>query len=537
MLKENDNKNVVTLDGLTVQFDDIVALSKTNSVCNVSSSSINNVANNRKLFEDIVASNIPIYGVTTGYGEMVYVLVENDKETELQTNLVRSHCAAVGPIFTEEESRAILSLRINALIRGYSAVRPELIERMVFYLNEGIIPVIPQIGSLGASGDLGPLSHIAITLIGEGYVFKNGRKVKTQEVLAERGIVPLELKFKEGLSLINGTSAMTGVGVLVVNGGFKQVKQAEIISAFVLETQKASNSPFLPEGHDVARPHQGQIDCARNIRILTCDSNLMISHEALRMEAVKQKGASSDIYSTDIYLQKAYTLRCIPQVLGSVRDSLYHAKSTLEIEINSSNDNPLFFEGKEIFHGGNFHGQPIATVLDLTAIALTQLGIMSERRINRLLNRYLSNGLPEFLVKSSPGLNCGFAGAQYPATSLVAENRTICSPASIQSVPSNGDNQDVVSMGLISARNAKRILDNNNYILAVEYLAGAQAVDISGCYNSLSKAAKVTYNKVRSIVSTLEYDRYMSDDIELVADLLSNGELLDSIEEIGISLV
>jgi MIO-dependent L-tyrosine 2,3-aminomutase len=426
-----------------------------------------------------------------------------------------------------------VAARLNALAKGYSAVRPALLERLALYLNEGITPAIPEIGSLGASGDLGPLAHIASTIIGEGYVLRSGKRVETGAVLRERGIEPLELKFKEGLALINGTSAMTGLGSLVVGQALTQVRQAEIVTALVLETLLASTSPFGAEGHDIARPHQGQIDTAHNMRLLLAGSGLAVEHAELRRQAQEQK-QNGEVHRTEVYLQKAYTLRAIPQVVGAVRDTLYHAVNKLEIELNSSNDNPLFFEGKEIFHGANFHGQPIAFVMDFVTIALTQLGVFSERRTNRLLNRHLSD-LPEFLVAADPGLNCGFAGAQYPATALVAENRTI-GPASTQSVPSNGDNQDVVSMGLISARNARRVLWNNDKILAVEYLAAAQAVDVSGRYEQLSPAAKVTYDAIRSLVPTLGRDRYMGDDIELIAAALSQGQFVDALAGVTVEL-
>ncbi len=487
----------------------------------------------RLMFEDHVREGVPVYGVTTGYGEMIYMLVDVSKEVELQTNLVRSHSAGVGPAFAEDEARAMLAARLNALSRGYSAVRPELLERLALYLNRGIIPAIPEIGSLGASGDLGPLAHIATTIIGEGYVLRDGGRTATGPVLEEHGIKPLELRFKEGLALINGTSAMTGLGALVVGRALDQVRQAEIVTALVVEALHGSTSPFQAEGHDIARPHQGQIDNAANMRALLHGSDLAVDHADLRQQAQEQQ-TGGDVSRTDVYLQKAYTLRAIPQVVGAVRNTLYHAASTIEIELNSSNDNPLFFEGKEIFHGANFHGQPVAFVMDFVTIALTQLSVFSERRTNRLLNRYLS-GLPEFLVADDPGLNCGFAGAQYPATALVAENRTI-GPASTQSVPSNGDNQDVVSMGLISARNARRVLSNNNYILAVEYLAAAQAVDISGRYNGLSPAGKTTYDEVRALVPTLKRDRYMADDIELIATAIRTGKFLDAIKRSDVEL-
>lgn len=530
-------KNVTLLDtNLSVDFDgenveilDIRRIAEDGAPCKVAPAALTRAAASRQQFEETVRAGVPVYGVTTGYGEMIYMLVGTAKEVELQTNLVRSHSAGVGPIFAEDEARAIVAARLNALSKGYSAVRPELLERLALYLNLGITPAIPEIGSLGASGDLGPLAHIASTIIGEGYVLKNGRRTETATVLREHGIEPLELRFKEGLALINGTSAMTGLGCLVVSRAMEQVKQAEIVTALVVETLLGSTSPFQAEGHDIARPHQGQIDTAFNMRNLLDGSALAVSHHELRTQAAAQ--SSGDVSRTDVYIQKAYTLRAIPQVVGAVRDTLYYATKTIDIELNSSNDNPLFFEGKEVFHGANFHGQPVAFAMDYATIALTQLGVFSERRTNRLLNRYLS-GLPEFLVSTGePGLNSGFAGAQYPATALVAENRTI-GPASIQSVPSNGDNQDVVSMGLIAARNARRVLSNNNYILAVEFLAAAQAVDVSGRYDGLSPAGKAAYNQIRSLVPTLEHDRYMSDDIEAVAGALSRGEFLEAARDV-----
>lgn len=461
---------------------------------------------------------------------MIYMLVDTSKEVELQTNLVRSHSAGMGPVFAEDEARAILTARLNALAKGYSAVRPELLERLALYLNTNITPAIPEIGSLGASGDLAPLAHIASTIIGEGYVLRDGQRVQTGAVLREAGIEPLQLRFKEGLALINGTSAMTGLGSLVVRRALDQVRQAEIVTALVVETLHGSTSPFQAEGHDIARPHRGQIDTAFNMRALMRGSQLAVDHADLRRQAAEQHSGDG-VSRTEVYMQKAYTLRAIPQVVGAVRDTLYHAVATLETELNSSNDNPLFFEGKEVFHGANFHGQPVAFVMDFVTIALTQLGVFSERRTNRLLNRHLSVGLPEFLVAGEPGLNSGFAGAQYPATALVAENRTI-GPASTQSIPSNGDNQDVVSMGLIAARNARQVLANTYRILAVEYLAAAQAVDLSDSYSRLSPAGKATYDRVRELVPTLDRDRYMSDDLELIAAALSRGEFCSTLAEV-----
>jgi histidine ammonia-lyase len=463
------------------------------------------------------------------------MLVDPSKEVELQTNLVRSHSAGVGPLFNETEARAIVAARLNALAKGHSAVRPAILERLQLYLNLGITPAIPELGSLGASGDLAPLAHIASTVLGEGYVLRDGAPVATGPVLQQHGLQPLDLRFKEGLALINGTSAMTGLGALVVGRAMEQVRQAEIVAALVIETLQGSTSPFLVEGHDLVRPHPGQVDSAANMRALMYGSGLTVSHADLRQELAGNKEAGKAVQRTDVYMQKAYSLRAVPQVLGGVRDTLYHARDTIEIELNSANDNPLFFEGREIFHGANFHGQPVAFVMDFVTIALTQLGVLAERRINRLLNRHLSYGLPEFLVMGDPGLRCGFTGAQYPATALVAENRTIA-PASTQSIPSNGDNQDVVSMGLISARNARRVLANNDTILAIELLAAAQAVDLSGRGARLSPAARAAYGLTRSLAGTLDEDRYMADDITRVADALARAELADVVRDAGVEL-
>lgn len=520
-----DTTTPVIFDGDNLGIPDLRRVAQDQAPCAVAPAALERAAKSRAQFEDLVNQGIPVYGVTTGYGEMIYMLVDPSNEVELQTNLVRSHSAGVGPLFAEDEARAILAARLNALAKGHSAVRPELLERLALYLNLGVTPAIPEMGSLGASGDLAPLSHIATTVIGEGYLLRDGVKVATGPVLRELGIEPMELRFKEGLALINGTSGMTGLGALVVEGALEQVRQAEIATALVVEALRGSTSPFMPEGHDIAKPHPGQIDTAANLRTLMSGSDLTLAHSQLRgqVQAAKQEGTS--VQRTDVYMQKAYSMRAIPQVLGAVRDTLYHARAKVDIELNSANDNPLFFEGMEIFHGANFHGQPVAFAMDFVTIALTQLGVLSERRTNRMLNRHLSYGLPEFLVTGDPGLNSGFAGAQYPATALVAENRTI-GPASTQSIPSNGDNQDIVSMGLIAARNARRVLRNNETILALEFLAAAQAVDIAGRRDGLSPAGRAAYDVVRDVVPTLDHDRFMADEIEQVAAMISRGDFL-----------
>lgn len=532
--KTHTSHEKIRLTGEGLTSADVAAIAGVGAAPDVPQPVMERVRQARAAFEAIAERNTPIYGVTTGFGELVHNWVDIDHERELQENLLRSHCAGVGPAFSTEEVRSMMAARLNSLVRGYSAVRPEVVQQLLKYLSAGVTPVVPEVGSLGASGDLAPLSHIAITLIGEGYVCgPAGERVPTLQLLKQKDISPIVLKYKEGLSLINGTSAMTGLACLLVERFSRQTAQAEIVTALALEALRASTGAYMPSGHDVAKPHPGQIRCAANIRRLVEGTKLMAVHEDLAAE-MKARAGDQKNTGTGVFIQKAYSLRCVPQILGAVRDTLTHCRRVVELELNSSNDNPLFFDNEEVFHGGNFHGQQVAFAMDFLAIAATQLGVVSERRLNRFLNPYLNNDLPEFLASQNAGLSCGFAGAQYPATALIAENRTICSPASIQSVPSNGDNQDVVSMGLIAARNARRIVDNNNYILAVELLAACQAIDLGTARSGLSPAGAAVHDFVRSHVPTLAKDRYMSDDIEWIAQALREGRLLDAVASCGI---
>jgi histidine ammonia-lyase/tyrosine ammonia-lyase len=534
--KIESSKEAITVNGEGLRTADVAAIASAAAMPQVSEPVMDRVRESRAAFEAIAEKNTPIYGVTTGFGELVHNWVDIDHERALQENLLRSHCAGVGPSFGVEEVRAMMVARLNSLVRGYSAVRPKVVQQLLKYLAAGVTPIVPEIGSLGASGDLAPLSHIAITLMGEGYVRgENGESVPTEQVLLQKDISPIVLKYKEGLSLINGTSAMTGLGSLLVERFSRQTAQAEIITALSLEALRASTGAYMPSGHDVAKPHPGQIQCAANIRRLVEGTSLMAVHEDLTAE-MKARAGDEKNTGTGVFIQKAYTLRCVPQMLGAIRDTLSHCRRVVEVELNSSNDNPLFFDNEEVFHGGNFHGQQVAFAMDFLAIAATQLGVVSERRLNRFLNPYLNNDLPEFLASKNAGLSCGFAGAQYPATALIAENRTICSPASIQSVPSNGDNQDVVSMGLIAARNARRIVDNNSYIMAVELLAACQAIDLSDAKAGLSTAGAAVYDLVRGQVPMLSSDRHMSEEIEWAARAIREGQLLNAVSFAGIQL-
>jgi histidine ammonia-lyase/tyrosine ammonia-lyase len=528
-----------SLDGHSLRIADVAAIARGELTVRLDDAVLGRVRASRAGLEALAERGTPIYGVNTGFGEMVRHWVDKDDGAALQENLLRSHCAGVGEIFSREEARAMMVARINSLARGYSAIRAEVLSRLVDYVNLGVTPAIPHVGSLGASGDLAPLAAMAITLTGEGYVLDSrGARIPAKSVLQEKGIAPVKLKYKEGLSLINGTSAMTGLGCLVLERFRAQVLQAEIVAALALEALQASTGAFMAEGHDQGKPHPGQVASAANLRRLTDGSGLAQSHERLaaQMRAASLDKTSTGKPGTEVFMQKAYSLRCIPQILGAVRDTLEFCAGVVERELNSSNDNPLFFGGDAVFHGGNFHGQHVAFAMDYLAIAATEVGVISERRLNRLLNPHLNRALPEFLIAKHAGLRCGFAGAQYPATALVAENRTLCSPASIQSVPANGDNQDVVSMGLIAARNAKKIVDNTSYILAIELLAACQAVDLIGGGEKLSQAGRAVHGFVRESIPSLDADRYMSDEIEVIAELLRKGTFVSVVEDRGIQV-
>ncbi|MGW4855949.1 tyrosine 2,3-aminomutase [Streptomyces sp. NPDC004288] len=504
------SNNTVSFDGRTLTIDAVRRVAEEGARSRVAPQATASALRSRAALDELAERGVVIHGVTTVHGEPTLVPRGSREEAELQHNLIRSHSCGVGALFAEDEARAIVAARVNSLARGYSAIRPVVLERLSLYLNRGISPAIPEVGSLGA-GDLVPLAHLASTLIGEGYVLQDGRPVETATVLASEGIDPLELRSKEGLALLDGCSATTGVGALVVERALLQTRQAELISALLNDVLCGSAGAFLAQGHEAGRPHRGQSDSAANLRALLSGSR--------SVTAPGEAGSRP---------RRASALRAVPQILGAVRDTLDHARATLETELNSAGDDPLFFEDGEVFHGANFHGQPLAFALDFVTIALIQLGVLAERQLDLVLSGHPDRGLPEFLVAAAPGLNRGFAGAQHPAAALVAENRTI-GPASTQSVPSHGGHQDVVSMSLVAARNARRVWGNNNRILAVQYLAVAQAIDVSRRFDDLSPASQATYDAVRSLVPALGVDRYMADDIELVAAALSRGEFLTAL--------
>lgn len=422
----------------------------------------------------------PMYGVNTGFGELAHVAVPPRYMTDLQVNLLRGHAAGTGPLFAEPVVRAILAARINALARGYSGVATSTLQLMTDMLNRGIHPIIPEQGSLGASGDLAPLSHMALPLIGEGEVTVAGERLPAAAALDRHGLKPVVLGFKEGLALINGTSAMTGAATIALLDAYALAEVAILLSGITIECLRGSTRAFDARGHEL-RGHRGQILVAERLRALLTGSKLTRHHAELMSAIEAQVAAQDGVVDTGVYIQNAYTLRCVPQILGPIVETLSFCRSIIERELNSCNDNPLILDSANAsFHGGNFHGQYVATACDYLAIAVTEIGVLAERQLNRLVDPATNGELPDFLALSSSGLACGFMGAQYTATSIASENLDLAAPSSVKSIPSNGQNQDVVSMGLNAARRCLRLSANVAAILSVLGAACYQAAYIVG---------------------------------------------------------
>jgi histidine ammonia-lyase len=443
-----------------------------------SADSLIKVEKSGEAVEKIVKQKKVVYGITTGFGKFSDVLIESDDVEELQWNLIHSHACGVGEPFPEVVSRAMVLLRANALLKGYSGVRPIVIERLLDLLNTHIHPVIPQQGSFGASGDLAPLSHLALVLMGEGEVLYKGERVKAITALSKESVVPLTLKAKEGLALINGTQAMTAMGLVNYIEAEQLAYQTEAIAALTLEGLRGIEDAFDSRVHEV-RGYRQQTEVAERIRRMVSGSQLIIKQGGLRV-------------------QDAYSLRCIPQVHGASWQALDYVKEKLEIEMNAATDNPLIFDdGEKVISGGNFHGQPIAIVMDFMKIAVAELANISERRIERLVNPQL-NDLPPFL-SPVPGLQSGAMIMQYCAASLVSENKTLAHPASVDSIPSSANQEDHVSMGTIASRHAHQMIQNVRRVLAIELICALQAVEFREV-DKMASFTKAFYQEARKII-------------------------------------
>ena len=502
-MKNSTEKLVIT--GFDLTGDDVVQVAREYQQIELSECSYKKILRANAVVKKKIESKKPVYGITTGFGKLSTVFIEQEQSSQLQKNLIMSHACGVGKPFTEEVVRAIMLLRLNTLSNGHSGVNLRVVETLVEMLNKRVHPVVPEKGSLGASGDLANLAHIALVMIGLGEANYNGKTMDGAEAMKEAGIATIELEGKDGLGLINGTQIMTGLGAMYIHEAELLMKTANIAAALTLESLKGLTSAMDPRIHKV-RPHKGQMECAAFVLRLLEGS-----------EYVNKSGR----------VQDAYSLRCVPQVHGASMDTINYSKGVIETEINSVTDNPLVFpDEEEIISGGNFHGQPLAFAMDFLAIALSEIANISERRIERLVNPQLSE-LPAFLAKHS-GINSGYMIAQYTAASLVSENKIYASPASVDSIPSSGNQEDHVSMGSISARKAGDIIDNVRNVLAIELMCAAQAIDLQD-KAKMGKGTKAAYDTVRSTIPTLDSDRVLYYDINKMSQLLRSGQLVDNV--------
>jgi histidine ammonia-lyase len=462
----------------------------------------------REVVEKLLRENRVAYAINTGVGKLSDVHIEPAQNRLLQVNLIRSHSAGVGEPLTQEETRAMMLLRANSLAKGFSGVRPDVIDLICAMLNKGVHPVIPSQGSVGASGDLAPLAHLALGMMGEGEVWFENARMKSADALSRAGIKPLVPEAKEAISLINGTQAMLAVGTLSLLAAETMAETADVLGAMTLDALQGTDVAFDARIH-AARPHAGQTKVAANLRKLLAGSQIRESH--------KDCGR----------VQDAYTMRCIPQVHGAVRDTLDFCRRTFEIEMNSAVDNPLVFvkghaEG-DIISGGNFHGEPLAFALDYMAIVLSALAGISERRIERLVNPALNEGLPPFLAPDA-GINSGFMMPQVTAAALASENKVLAHPASVDSITTSGNKEDFVSMGMIAAIKLKKVVANTTNVLAIEACAAAQALDFLAPLKS-SAPLQRAHAAIRKVSPKIEHDRVFADDFVKLAELIRAGGL------------
>ena len=492
------------LNGQSLTIQQIADVAARREQVTLSANARERVERARQVVEQIVAEGRTVYGVNTGFGKLSDVSIERSDLRQLQLNLVRSHSCGLGEPLSVEEARAMLLLRANVLASGYSGARPLVIDTLIALLEKGVTPVIPEKGSVGASGDLAPLAHLALAAIGEGEAFYEGERLPSAIALERAGVASLKLEVKEGLALLNGTQAMGAVGGLALHRAERLVRLADVAGAMALEALRGTPVAFDERIHE-ARPHPGQIAVAAHLRQLMSDSEIRKSH-----------------LNNDPRVQDAYSLRCMPQVHGAVRAALAHAREVVEIESGSATDNPLVFSDTgEVLSGGNFHGAPLALVFDYAAIALTDLISITERRIDRLVNPDSNEGLPPFLT-TQPGISSGFMMLQVSAVALLNEAKVLAHPASIDNVPTDGGKEDHVSMGMTSATKLRSVVKLAEMTTAIELMTAAQALDYRAPLTP-GRGVKQAYDLVRGLVAPLTEDRATSKDIEQIVNAIRRG--------------
>ena len=498
----------VIIDGNSLTIEDLVNVVRRGYIVEMSEEAVKKVEKSRSMVDKYVDEGKVVYGITTGFGKFSDVMISKSETKELQRNLIISHSCGVGDPFDEEVVRGVMLLRANALSKGFSGIRLSTLSTLIEMLNKGVHPVIPEKGSLGASGDLAPLAHMVLVMLGEGEAYYKGERMPGNKAMELANITTVELTSKEGLALINGTQVMTSVGALALYDGMNLAKIADIAAALTAESLNGIVTAYDKKVHEV-RPHNGQINTAKNLLKLLEKSNMTTVQGELRV-------------------QDAYSLRCLPQIHGASKDAINYVKEKVDIEINSATDNPLIFgEEDQVISGGNFHGQPMALSFDFLGIALAELANVSERRIERMVNPALS-GLPAFLVEKG-GINSGFMIVQYAAAALVSENKVLAHPASVDSIPSSANQEDHVSMGTIAARKARSILDNARKVIAMELLSAVQAIDLRG-NKGLGEGTKIAYDLIREQTPKIEDDIIMYKEINKCEELIKSNVILEKIE-------
>ena len=507
MVAESNNKVILNTSGTT--FADVIAVARNNAKVLIGPEASAAINASRKYIEDYATGNVPIYGVSTGFGALANRHIEVEDRTQLQKSLIRSHAAGMGPAVEREVVRALMFLRLRTMASGRTGVRLKLAQAYADFLNAGITPVVPEFGSLGCSGDLAPLAHCALALMGEGIVRdKQEEEMPALKAMAAVGIEPIELAAKEGLALINGTDGMLGMLIMACADLDALCTVADITAAMSVEGLLGTDRVFAPDLHGPLRPQVGQTASAANIYALLKGSGIVASH-----------------LENDSKVQDAYSLRCAPQVNGAVRDTIEYASTIARRELQSSIDNPVVLPDGRVESNGNFHGAPVGYVLDFLAIAATDLGSMAERRTDRMLDQNRSSGLPPFLAYD-PGVDSGLMIAQYTQAGLVSENKRLAVPASVDSIPSSAMQEDHVSMGWSAGRKLRKVIENLTRILAIELVVAARAIDLRQGLTSSPAIANVV-RELRMVVPGIGPDRWLSPELEAAVRLVQNGKIAD----------
>lgn len=512
MIKAVKSIKEVVLTGHDLTLAELVAVARYDAKIKLAESAIESIKKSRAIVDNIVNSNSVVYGITTGFGSLCRVHISKEDCSQLQENLIRTHSCGFGKPFSREATRAMMLIRANALVKGYSGIRLETLETLINMINKGVHPYIPEKGSLGASGDLAPLSHMVLPMLGLGDAEYEGQLLTGKEAMDKAGIPIIALQAKEGLALINGTPVLTAVGALALWEGMCLLKLSDVAAALSAEAMSGIINAYDERIYTI-RPHKGQLDTAHNMRELL-------------------KGSTYITQQGELRVQDPYSLRCVPQVHGASKDALAFVKEKVDIEINSVTDNPIILPDGDVISGGNFHGEPMALPFDFLGIGLAEIANISERRLERLLNNSLS-GFPSFLVKHS-GLNSGFMITQYAAAALVSENKVLAHPASVDSIPSCENQEDLVSMGAHAGRKAGEIAENVRRVVATEILAACQAIDLREDSGQLGVGTAAAYKAVRESNKFIDYDKdiEMFKELEKVTAIVADGTLLEAVEAV-----